>query len=131
MPDSVSTQSTPETSIQYQTSSIPKLPDEKKKIIDIRLELEKSVMQYCYKLLDVDFPDRGFLLFWQLPLNDKLKYFEIEQEIVNLKNISDTKNRKKELDQLLLFLGANPVEKIDKAFRDKFKVGVLEYLDLK
>ncbi len=111
--------------------SLEMLEDEKHKISDIRLELEKAFMLYCYKLLDVDFPERGFLLFWQLPLNDKLKYFEIEQEIVNLKSISDTKNRKKELDQLLLFLGANPVEKIDKAFREKFKVGVLEYLDLK
>jgi phosphoglucomutase/phosphomannomutase len=107
------------------------LEDEKHKVSDIRLELEKAFMLYCYKLLNVDFPDRGFLLFWQLPLDDKLKYFEIEQEIVNLKNISDTKNRKKELDQLLLFLGANPVEKIDKAFSEKFKVGVLEFLDLR
>ncbi|MBT8364091.1 MAG: phospho-sugar mutase [Deltaproteobacteria bacterium] len=111
--------------------SLELLEDEKHKISDIRLELEKAFMLYCYKQLDVDFPERGFLLFWQLPLNDKLKYFEIEQEIVNLKNISDTKNRKKELDQLLLFLGANPVEKIDKAFRKEFKVGVLDYLDLK
>jgi phosphoglucomutase len=111
--------------------SIQKLEDEKQKIIDIRLDLEKTVMRYCYKLLNVDFPDRGFLLFWQLPLADKLKYFEIEEEIVALKNISDTANRKNELDQLLLFLGANPVEKIDNAFRTKFGSGVLEYLDLK
>jgi len=110
--------------------SIQKLDDEKQKIIDIRLDLEKTVMRYCYKLLDVDFPDRGFLLFWQLPLADKLKYFEIEEEIVALKNVSDTENRKNELDQLLLFLGANPVEKIDNAFRAKFGSGVLKYLDL-
>ena len=87
-------------------------------------------MQYCYKLLGVDFPDRGFLLFWQLPLDDKLKYFEIEDEIANLKNISDKKNRRKKLDNLLSFLGANPVEKIDKAFQVKYQAGVLEYLDL-
>jgi phosphoglucomutase len=78
----------------------------------------------------VDFPDRGFLLFWQLPLEDKLKYFEIEDEIVKLKNTSDTRTRKAELDQLLLFLGANPIEKIDKAFREKFNMGIQEYLDL-
>jgi phosphoglucomutase/phosphomannomutase len=69
-------------------------------------------------------------LFWQLPLADKLKYFEIEEEIIKLKNISETANRKKELDQLLQFLGANPIEKIDTAFRKKFGSGVLEYLDL-
>ena len=106
------------------------LGDERKRISDIRLELEKAFMQYCYKLLNVEFPDRGFLLFWQLPLDAKLKYFEIEEDIVGLKKISDPKSRSKQLDRLLLFLGANPVEKIEKAFKEKYKTGVLEYLDL-
>jgi len=30
-----------------------------------------------------------------------------------------------------MFLGANPVEKVDNAFREKYSVGILEYLDLK
>ncbi len=106
------------------------LADEQNKIAGIRQELEKTLMQYCYQLLEVDFPDRGFLLFWQLPLEDKLKYFEIEDEIVKLKNTSDTRTRKAELDQLLLFLGANPIEKVDKAFREKHGAGILEYLGL-
>ena len=113
-----------------QPCSMEKLADEKQKIIDTRIELEKTFMQYCYKLLDIDFPDRGFLLFWQLPLADKLKYFEIEEDIVNLKSISDAEQRKKELDQILQFLGANPIEKIDKAFQAEFKSGVLEYLEI-
>ena len=87
-------------------------------------------MQYCYQLLDVDFPDRGFLLFWQLPLVDKLKYFEIEEDIAALKNISDAADRKARLDKLLNFLGANPIQKVDKAFAEKFDMGIEEYLDL-
>jgi len=114
-----------------QPCDIQNLQDEQQKIVDIRFELEKAVMRYCYNLLDVDFPDRGFLLFWQLPLADKMKYFEIEEEIINLKNISDPNDRKKKLDDLLLFLGANPVEKIDNAFREKYGAGVMEYLGLK
>ena len=106
------------------------LEDDKQKIVDIRTQLEKTFMQYCYKLLDVEFPDRGFLLFWQLPLADKLKYFEIEEEIVRLKNNPNVEDRKKQLDELLLFLGANPIEKIDNAFRDKYGVGVLDFLEL-
>jgi phosphoglucomutase/phosphomannomutase len=109
---------------------IQQLEEEKQKTIDIRLQLEKAVMQYCYNLLDVDFPDRGFLLFWQLPLVDKLKYFEIEEDIVDLKNTPNAEDRKEKLDQLLLFLGANPIEKIDNAFRAKFGAGVFEYLEL-
>jgi phosphoglucomutase/phosphomannomutase len=103
---------------------------EKERIIDIRNGLEKSVMQYCYKLLDVDFPDRGFLLFWQLPLNDKLKYFEIEEEITRLKSVSDDSERKEKLFALLKFLGANPIEKVNKAFKEKYQTGILEYLGL-
>jgi phosphoglucomutase/phosphomannomutase len=110
--------------------SIQKLQEEKMKIADIRLKLEKAFMQYCYKLLDVDFPDRGFLLFWQLPLDAKLKYFEIEDEILDLKNISGKKARKEKLEKFLLFLGANPVQKIDKAFQAKYHAGILEYLNL-
>ncbi|MGD8259031.1 MAG: hypothetical protein PVH56_15795, partial [Desulfobacterales bacterium] len=107
------------------------LKNEKQKITDIRQKLEKTFMKYCYKLLDVDFPERGFLLFWQLPLDDKLKYFDIEEDIVGLKKTRDTKIRKADLEQLLSFLGANPVEKIDKAFKKKYGAGILDYLGLK
>jgi phosphoglucomutase len=106
------------------------IDSEKESIIKIREDLEKSVMQYCYQLLDVDFPDRGFLLFWQLPLNDKLKYFEIEEEITRLKSVSDKNERKEKLFELLEFLGANPIQKINRAFQEKYKSGILEYLEL-
>jgi phosphoglucomutase/phosphomannomutase len=106
------------------------LEEEKQKIVEIRQELEKLFMQYCYKVLDVKFPDRGFLLFWQLPLNDKLKYFEIEEQIANLINVTDVAARKTELDRLLSFLGANPIEKINNAFKEKYKAGILKYLNL-
>lgn len=95
-----------------------------------REKLEKAVLKYCYKIIGIDFPDRGFLLFWQLPAWDKLKYFEIEPKIAELKTIQDPFRRKAELDKLLSFLGADPVKKIDKAFTAEFKTGVLNYLDL-
>ena len=103
---------------------------EMKKIVELREKLEKNVMQYCYKLLTVDFPDRGFLLFWQLPLADKLRYFEIEEDITGLKRISDKNERKEKLFELLEFLGANPIQKIDKAFEAKYQIGILKYLKL-
>ena len=87
-------------------------------------------MQYCYKLLNVDFPDRGFLLFWQMPLDDKLKYFEIEAQIADLKDVADAAARKDDLDKMLSFLGANPITKVDKAFKEKYKAGILAYLGL-
>jgi len=106
------------------------IESEKEKVIKTRENLEKSFMQYCYQLLDVDFPDRGFLLFWQLPLNDKLKYFEIEEDITGLRRIADQNERKEKLLTLLEFLGANPIQKIDEAFKEKYQTGIMAYLDL-
>lgn len=106
------------------------LQTEKNNIAAIRENLEKAFMQYCYKLLDVDFPERGFLLFWQLPLDVKLKYFEMEDDIVALKSISDKGERKEKLDKLFGFLGANPIEKVDKAFSREYGTGIRGYLEL-
>jgi phosphoglucomutase/phosphomannomutase len=106
------------------------LEKEKGEIADVRAKLEKNFMQYCYEFLKVDFPDRGYLLFWQLPLDAKLKYFEIEDEITNLKKIADAKRREEKLDALLAFLGANPIEKVDNAFKAKYKTGIREYLKI-
>jgi phosphoglucomutase/phosphomannomutase len=103
---------------------------EKQKNVEIRERLERAFMLYCYRLLGVDFPDRGFLLFWQLPLNDKLRYFEIEQEIIHLKSTEDQEIRKKELYKLLEFLGADPIEKVNDAFKEKYQESINEYLDI-
>jgi len=102
----------------------------KKETEDLLTKLERAVMLTCYKLISIDFPERGFLLFWQMPLDDKLKYFEIEPEIEKLKNVSDLRERQRDLLKLLAFLGANPIEKMDAAFKSKYKISVLEYLDL-
>jgi phosphoglucomutase len=106
------------------------ISNEKETVTEIRKKLEKAFMLHCYKLLGVDFPERGFLLFWQLPLKDKLKYFDTEKEILNLKAIADQSKRQEDLYELLDFLGADPVEKVDEAFKAKYEVGILEYLDI-
>jgi phosphoglucomutase/phosphomannomutase len=99
-------------------------------LVEVRQRLEKIFMHYCYSLIGVDFPERGFLLFWQLPLQDKLKYFEIEDEIVRVKDIPERKTRTETLSSLLKFLGANPVQKVDNAFKARFGEGIRDYLDL-
>ncbi|MFA5024394.1 MAG: phospho-sugar mutase [Patescibacteria group bacterium] len=115
------------------TASLPleKLAETKKFVEQATKDLEKAVMLACYKIIDVDFPERGFLLFWQLPLDDKLKYFTIEPEIEKLKIISDQKKRQAELFKLISFLGSNPLEKIDTAFKAKHTTSILEYLNIK
>lgn len=96
----------------------------------IKTEFEQAFMKACYKTLNIDFPDRGFLLFWQLPLQDKLKYFEVEREIVKLKEVIDSSTRKQKLDELLSFLGSDPIKKVDDAFKAEYGSGLIEYLNL-
>lgn len=102
----------------------------KRKLAETCHALEKSLMSYCYRLIGVDFPERGFLLFWQLPLKDKLKYFEVEVEIAKLKEIPDRAERTRAMEELLGFLGANPVQKVDRAFAARFGSGLAQFLDL-
>ena len=101
----------------------------KAQIAEIQQKLERAFMYYCYDILGVDFPERGFLLFWQLPLDDKLKYFAIEDQIAGLKDIADTGKRKAKLDDLLEFLGADAVLKVDKAFVERYGSGIMTYLN--
>lgn len=93
-------------------------------------QLEKAFMTECYKLIGVDFPERGFLLFWQLPLQSKLKYFEIEDQIVSLREVSDPEARRQQLDQLLAFLGSDPIEKVNEAFKAKYHQDLSSFLNL-
>lgn len=99
-------------------------------IVAIREQLEHAFMGYCYRILGVDFPERGFLLFWQLPLDDKLAYFTIEDQLAALKNITDAGERRQKMEALLAFLGANPVQKVDEAFAARFGRGILDFLEL-
>lgn len=124
----------PKSKIYFEIGSEPfgleKFEKTKEDIEKILLELEKDVMQYCYRLIGVDFPDRGFLLFFQLPLDVKLRYFEIEQELSELKEVKDKDDRQKKVAEMLKFLGSDPIGKIDKAFKAKYDQGVEEYLDI-
>lgn len=106
--------------------------DQIKANIEVILQnFEKAFMKECYKAIGVDFPERGFLLFWQLPLKDKLKYFEVESEIELLKEVEPDKScRLDKLNEMIAFLGADPIEKVDKAFIAKNNMSIREYLDL-
>jgi phosphoglucomutase/phosphomannomutase len=103
--------------------------DAKARIVQVQEQLERAFMAYCYGILGVDFPERGFLLFWQLPLNDKLTYFEVEDQVAALRDLSDADERRRQLEALLGFLGANPVQKVDRAFSARYGSGIMTYLD--
>lgn len=99
-------------------------------LLQIRNNLEKDFMLFIYNLLGIDFPERGFLLFVMLPLDAKLKYFEIEPQIAALKNVVNQEERVGKLNMLLSFLGSDPINKIDKAFMVQYGQNVREYLNI-
>lgn len=112
-------------------------PCEQRRLAAVRAEvlaigerLEKAVLRACYRILGVTFPERGFLLFWQLPLADKLHYFEIEEAVAGLGAVDDAEERRRRLQELLAFLGANPVEKVDAAFKARYGEDIRSYLAL-
>ncbi len=92
--------------------------------------IEKEVLSAMYSAIGIDFPERGFLLFWQLPLDDKMRYFEVEPELAKLRDIPEKETRQEKADELLAFLGSNPLQKIDDAFKAEFGSTVTEYLRL-
>lgn len=124
----------PKIKMYFEIGSLPMASSElartKQTMTELREKLEKAFMLHCYKAIGVEFPERGFLLFWQLPLKDKLKYFEIEPQIEALKEVSDQPKRQQQLNELLAFLGSDPIMKVDKAFQAKHQQTINEYLHL-
>jgi phosphoglucomutase/phosphomannomutase len=124
----------PKIKMYFEAVGTPCTPDSlgaaRQALIEIRERLERTFMAYCYRLIGVDFPERGFLLFWQLPLADKLRFFDIEEEIARLKETAEPSARAQALAAMLAFLGANPVQKVDKAFKARYGAGIHAYLGL-
>ncbi|MDO8340367.1 MAG: phospho-sugar mutase [Candidatus Woesebacteria bacterium] len=124
----------PKAKMYFEIGSKPvnlfELPQIKEQTDVLLKDFEKLFMLHCFKVLGVDFPERGFLLFWQLPLKDKLHYFEIEGEIKSLLSEKDIEIKKEKLNKILEFLGNDPIEKVDKAFTAKYNTGIREYLSI-
>jgi len=124
----------PKTKLYFEIGRFPikngDIVAEKIKVEKLKNDLEKEFIKYCYKILGIDFPDRGFLLFWQLPATDKMHYFEIEPQIAALKQVQNKNERQEQLAKMLAFLGSDPIEKVDKAFKAEYKQGIRVYLNL-
>ncbi len=93
-------------------------------------EFERAFLDHCYTVLGVAFPERGYLLFWQLPLTSKMKYFEVEDAIAMLRDTKDDADRAARFNALVEFLGSNPIEKVDAAFSAKYHKSIRDYIGL-
>jgi phosphoglucomutase/phosphomannomutase len=114
-------------------STDEELEQEKQRVIALVKKLEKDMINRCYSIIGVDMPGRSLALSTLLPVEVKQRYFEIEEEIVNLKPAVESgvigkdaaKNR---VEDMLLIFGADPVEKITKAFEMRTGVALGEFL---
>jgi len=124
----------PKLKIYFEIGAKPVSPDklpQAKAVVDaLMTELEKESMKAWYKIIGIDFPDRGFSLFWQLPIDVKMKYFQMEPLIEQLRNEPDKATRKQKLFEMISIFEPDPIGKTDKAFKEKNGVSMLEYLDL-
>ena len=90
-------------------------------------------MNRCYSIIGVDMPERNLALSSLLSVAVKQQYFEVEAEIINLKAAVECGTMEKDkarerIDDMLLTFGADPVEKITKAFEIKTGVALEEFL---
>lgn len=124
----------PKSKMYFEIGTAPFTPANREAVVSeveaLRTELEQEFMKACYRAIGIEFPDRGFLLFWQLPVKDKMYYFEIEPQLAALKDLPDEATRIAKAKELLAFLGADPVMKVDKAFAAEYGQGVLAYLGI-
>ena len=110
------------------------LEQEKQRVTALVKELEKDViLRRCYPIIGVDMPERSLALSTLLPVEVKQKYFEVEEEIVNLKSAVENgamekDEARKRIDNVLLIFGADPVEKITKAFEMRTGMTLGEFL---
>lgn len=124
----------PKIKMYFEIGFDPTAPENLTEVVDgseaLLKEVEKAVLLECYEAIGVEFPERGFLLFWQLPLDMKMKYFEIEPQLSELRSIPDKEIRKERMEELLSFLGSDAVQKVDKAFSEKYGQSLLNFLEL-
>ncbi len=122
----------PKLKIYFEVGAKPtaELEHIKNAVADIAKELEREAVKTWCRIVGVELPDRAFLLFWQVPLEDKMEYFKIEPRIEALRDEPDTAMRQKKLAEILVFLGPGASGKINKAFAAKYGATVEEYLSL-
>ncbi|MFH1849817.1 MAG: phospho-sugar mutase [archaeon] len=113
----------PKTKIYIEAGGIPgKAHDQK--IDDLVMQLEQQFVDYCYQIIGVSMSSRSFRLNWLLPVETKMRYFEVEKRIIRLKSLVTSGKMSKadagtEIEQLLRVFGPDPIDKITKAFEEK------------
>ncbi len=112
-------------SIKLYIEAIGEKETPKETVIEGRKELRKAFLKHVYQILQIDMPERGYLLSDLLPVSVKVRYFEIEKELLALKKAGQA--TKEKIDDLLKPFGKDPIEKIDSCFQAQQQKGFREF----
>lgn len=111
------------------------LKEQKQQCEKIKKEMKTAILKKAYEIVGINLPERGYLLSDLLSAEVKKKYFEIEKELLQEKEMfmsgklskQDYKNK---IEFLLFSFGADPIEKVDACFKAEHKISLREYFEL-
>ena len=109
------------------------LAEEQAKIHRVMNEAMQSFTGSAYAAVGIEMPPRGLKLSNLLPVETKLKYFDVERELLSLEGQAKNKTLtpeavNKRVDELLAVFGKDPVEKISAAFQEQAGVPLKSFL---
>lgn len=95
----------------------------------IKEELEKEMTKICLDIIGIKMPERYLWVYFQVPVESKMRYFEIEDQLADLTSLPVSERRDAVL-KLLKFLWSDPLLKVNKAFQMRFGKTVEAYLEI-
>jgi phosphoglucomutase/phosphomannomutase len=110
--------------------------NEKKRHDALGKRIMDGFTKIAYDCVGINMPERGFRLSPLLPVEVKLKYFDVEEELLKLENQLRANEItgggvKKRVDELLTIFGQDPIEKISGAFREKTGMSLRNFFNQK
>ncbi|MBI5001844.1 phospho-sugar mutase [Candidatus Woesearchaeota archaeon] len=116
-------------------ASDEQLEKEKQICKEIRNKIKNAFLKEAYNILNIEMPERGYLLSDLLSVETKTKYFAVEKNLLETKMKYDKKEitlqeYEERISSTLKIFGKDPVEKINACFEVEHKTSFKEYFQL-
>ncbi len=111
------------------------LEKEKQKCRNLRNKIKNAFLKEAYKLLNIEMPERGYLLSDLLSVETKTEYFAVEKNVLETKMKYEKKEitlqeYEERISRALKIFGKDPVEKINACFEAEYKMPFKDYFQL-
>lgn len=110
------------------------LEKEKQTCRDLRNKIKNAFLKEAYTILNIEMPERGYLLSDLLSVETKRAYFDVEKKMVEWKRqYQEKKVSKQEYEEqiksMLTLFGKDPVEKINRCFEAEYNKSCNDYFE--